>query len=135
MLTSSQNVSFRVKKSSEVLAFDKLLCLTLNEFTGFSHLHSVKAREQRRMLRQKVLLESVATIAQVSEQEGGWLYKQSVLKQTSVVCSLMAIEHLVSEFNSFEFNRLLVSSACYHESVVFLLKNSQLPEFRGKSFV
>ena len=103
-----QEVWYDLDQSSSIEKLDRNLCLFLNELTGWGHFYSSEAKEQRRAIRQALLISCLDTLkAQAQDQHG--VKQLNVFDQARLLSSLLIIQHLTNQFNQFEYNRVVLS--------------------------
>lgn len=94
-------------------SIDRNTCLFLNELTGHSHVYSDAAKAQRRQLRKHLLSASLNSIAQVTSSPAFKSQQLEIFDQAKLMGHIIILQHLITQYNSFEFNRVLVSRECY----------------------
>jgi hypothetical protein len=92
---------------------DRNLCLFLNELTGYGHVYPEAVRNQRKRLRKHLLVCSLETLSELTSQREFKSQRQSLLVQARILAALFTLQHLISQYNLHEFNRVLISRECY----------------------
>ena len=108
-------VSYELMPMEDLVAssIDRNTCLFLNELTGHSHVYSDAAKAQRRQLRKHLLSASLNSIAQATSSPAFKSQQLDIFEQAKLAGAIIIVQHLITQYNSFEFNRVLVSRECY----------------------
>lgn len=89
----------------------------LNELTGYGHIYPDAVRNQRKRLRKHLLVCSLESLSELTSQREFKAQNQPLMSQARILAALFTIQHLISQFNLHEFNRVLISRDCYAQSL------------------
>ena len=117
--SSSVRVFYTIQTSTEAEKIDKNLCLLLNELSGYGHIHSEQIQAQKIAIRDLFLTSCLSTLQRLTNSNGD-VAQLGLLDQSRLVANLMILQHLTNQYNQYEFNRVLVSSHCYSQSIISL---------------
>ena len=84
-------------------------------------------------MRQLIIKNAIQTLVNYSQINPVKNYK--VLDRAKVLSSLAILEHLLTQYNVYEYNRILVSRECYIESIRFILDDLPKPENGSLRFI
>ena len=88
--SSTLEIWYELDQSSQVEKLDKNVCLFLNELTGYGHVYSDEAKEQRQALRHQLLISCLQTL-QIQAQNKQGVAGLTVLQQAQILSCLLVI--------------------------------------------